>query len=149
MTSLKNIGKRLLRAAGYEMRAVQSAGGPLREIGRQESVFGDFRARGFRPSLIFDIGSAEGTWTAAVRPIFPEARFVLVEPRRTSAEPTVRAAVGARQGTLTLTDWDTGSTLIPQDDAGTAPQYPVPVTTLDSLAQRLSSSMSRDSRSRP
>jgi hypothetical protein len=86
--------------------------------------------------LIFDVGAADGTWTSDVRPIFPEARFVLVEPRTTSIEPTVRAAVGAREGTLTLTDWGTGSTLIPQDHSVGDTHYQVPVTTLDVLAQQ-------------
>ena len=135
--SIKSLGKRLLSGAGYEMRARQWAGSVFREIGRQDSVFADFRARGFRPSLIFDVGAANGTWTRDVRPIFPEARFVLVEPRTTSIEPTVRAAIGAQTGTLTLTDWDTGSTLIPQTDPEGAAQYQVPVTTLDVLAQHL------------
>jgi len=134
--SIKSLGKRLLSGAGYEMRAQQRAGSVLREIGRQDSVFADFRARGFRPSLVFDVGAANGTWTRDVRPIFPEARFVLVEPRTTSIEPTVRAAIGAQTGTLTLTDWDTGSTLIPQTDPAGAAQYQVPVTTLDVLAQQ-------------
>jgi FkbM family methyltransferase len=136
MSSIKSFGKRLLSAAGYEMRAKQHVGSHLREIGRQDSVFADFRARGFRPSLIFDVGAADGTWASAVRPIFPEARFVLIEPRMTSIEPTVRAGVGAREGVLTLTDWQTGSTFIAQDDPKGAPQYQVPVTTLDVLAQR-------------
>jgi hypothetical protein len=48
----------------------------------------------------------------------------------------VRAAIGAQTGTLTLTDWDTGSTLIPQTDPEGAAQYQVPVTTLDVLAQQ-------------
>ena len=133
MLSIRSIGKRLLSAAGYELRAQQPAGGHNRQIGRQDSVFGDFRARGFRPSLVFDIGAADGTWTAAVRPIFPEARFVLVEPRSTAIEPTVRAGVGAREGTATLTDWDTGSTLLAIDRSDVT-QYQVPVTTLDRLA---------------
>ena len=48
----------------------------------------------------------------------------------------MRAAVGASEGTLTLTDWDTGSTLIAQKEAAGASQYHVPVTTSDALAQR-------------
>ena len=133
MRSIRSIGKRLLSVAGYEVRVQQPAATHNRPIGRQDSVFGDFRARGFRPTLVFDIGAADGTWTAAVRPIFPEARFVLVEPRRTSVEPTVRAGVGAQEGTATLTDWDTGSTLLAVDPSDVT-QYQVPVTTLDRLA---------------
>src|SRR3978361_1894283 len=103
MTSAKTFGKRLMSAAGYEIRANQPAAGHLRAIGRPDETFADFKARGFNPSLIFDIGAADGTWTDAVRPIFPEARFVLVEPRQTAREPTVRAGVGSREGAATLT----------------------------------------------
>ena len=134
MTKFKSLGKRLLSAAGYDIRTKQPAGGHLRAIGRQDEVFADFRARGFSPSLIFDVGAADGTWTDAVQPIFPQARFVLVEPRRTAREPTVRAAIGSREGTATLTDWDTGSTLLPVDPAQ-GPQHQVRVTTLDRLAE--------------
>jgi hypothetical protein len=133
--SIKSLGKRLLNVAGYEIRKQQPAGSHLRPIGQQDSVLADFRARGFRPSLIFDVGASDGAWTNAVRPIFPDARFVTVEPRDTGLEATVRAAVGAQEGTATLTDWDTGSTLIAADPRGAA-QYHVPVTTLDRLAQQ-------------
>jgi len=107
----------------------------MRPIGQLESVLEDFKARGFKPSLIFDVGASDGAWTRMVRPIFPDARFVLVEPRGIASEETVRAAVGSAEGTATLTDWDTASTLLPVDaeHAGGA-QYSVPVTTLDRLA---------------
>jgi FkbM family methyltransferase len=135
MPSLKSAGKRMLRMAGFEIRKRQPPGGMLRPIGQQDSVFEDFKARGFRPSLIFDVGASDGWWTSMVRPIFPGARFVLVEPRETGREPTVRAAVGAREGSAMLTDWDTASTLVPIDQPGVV-QYAVPVTTLDRLAER-------------
>jgi FkbM family methyltransferase len=134
MEALKAVGKRWLNAVGYEVRSKPRAGGHLRTIGRQDDVFADFRARGFSPALVFDIGSADGTWTEAVRPIFPEARFVLVEPRQTAKEPTVRAAIGSCEGVATLTDWNTGSTLLPVESSQ-GPQYQVPVTTLDRLAE--------------
>ena len=70
MPSVKTIGKRILRTAGYDVRTRQSPGSHLRPIGQQDSVFDDFRARGFRPSLIFDVGASDGTWTNAMRPIF-------------------------------------------------------------------------------
>jgi FkbM family methyltransferase len=135
MPSLKAVGKRVLSSAGYDVRRRQPPGSHLRPIGQQDSVLADFRARGFRPSLIFDVGASDGSWTNAVRPIFPAARFVTVEPRNTGVEPTVHAAVGAHEGVATLTDWDTGSTLIAADPKGAA-QYQVPITTLNCLAQQ-------------
>src|SRR5438309_2182453 len=133
MSSIKNAGKALARFAGYEIRRLQPPASHLRPVADQDSVFADFKARGFAPSLIFDVGAATGSWTDAVRPIFPAATFVTVEPRATGFEPTVRAAVGAAAGTATLTDWETGSTLLPTG-GGPGTRYEVPVTTLDRLA---------------
>ena len=135
MPSFKDLGRSLLRRAGYIARKLQPAASHLRPIGDQDSVFEDFKARGFDPAIIFDVGAAEGTWTAAVQPIFPKASFVTVEPRATGFEPTLRAAIGAQEGTATLTDWDTGSTLL-ATVAGAGPQYEVPVTTLNRMAAR-------------
>ena len=135
MPVIKDIGRRLINRAGYAVRKLQPAGGSGRPIGDQDSVFSDFKARGFDPAIIFDVGAAGGTWTAAVRPIFPRATFVTVEPRQTDYAPTVRAAVGASEGTATLNDWDTGSTLL-SIDAGSGPRYEVPVTTLNRMAQQ-------------
>ena len=134
MSRLKEFGKRLLDRAGYELRTKQRPASHMRPIGQLDSVLTDFKARGFSPALIFDIGASDGAWTDVVRPIFPAARFVTVEPRTTGVEPTVKAAVGAREGSATLTDWETGSTLMPYDGAGET-QYAVPVTTLDRLAR--------------
>jgi len=88
--------------------------------------------------LIFDVGASDGSWTNAVRPIFPAAAFVTVEPRNTGVEPTVHAAVGAHEGVATLTDWATGSTLVAANPKGAA-QYQVPLTTLNRLAQQFGS----------
>jgi FkbM family methyltransferase len=133
MASLKEFGKRVANRAGYDIRRLQPAASIWRPIGEQSSVFADFRMRGFDPALIFDVGAAGGTWTAAVRPIFPKATFVTVEPRATGFVPTIRAAVGAEEGKATLTDWDTGSTLLALAPAGNQ-QYQVAVTTLNQLA---------------
>jgi FkbM family methyltransferase len=133
--SIRNAGRRAIAGAGYVIRRRQPPASHLRPIGDQDSVFADFKARGFHPALIFDIGAATGSWTASVRPIFPGATFVTVEPRDTGFEPTVRAAIGAAEGTAMLTDWDTGSTLLATGaDAGA--HYEVPVTTMNALAKR-------------
>jgi hypothetical protein len=133
---LKELGKGLLRRAGYEVRRIHSPGGHLRPIGRQDSVLLDLKARGFAPALIFDVGASDGAWTNSVRPIFPAARYVTVEPRQTGVEPTVRAAIGAAEGAGILIDYDTGSTLLPHKADDAALRHKVPLTTLDALAQK-------------
>lgn len=131
-TAFKNLGRRAATLAGYDVTRRQPPGSHLRDIGHH-AVYHDFKARGFAPSLIFDVGASDGWWTEDVRPIFPGARFVQVEPRDTGLAGAVRAAVGATQGAATLTDWGTGSTVLPVDPEGHQ-QITVPVTTLDRLA---------------
>ena len=131
---MRAIGRTIASRAGYQVRRVQPAASHLRPLGEQDSVFSDFKARGFNPSLIFDVGAATGSWTESVRAIFPAARYVTVEPRDTGFQPTVRAAVGPEPGTAMLTDWETGSTLL-ATEAAAGNKYQVAVTTLDLLAQ--------------
>jgi hypothetical protein len=135
MFAFKKFGKRLVNRAGFDIRKLQSPASHLRPIGEAASVFADFKARGFTPAVIFDIGAATGSWTAETAPIFPRAKFITVEPRATGFEPTVRAAVGAAERTAVMTDWKTGSTLLPTTDHD-SPKYSVPVTTLDRFAGR-------------
>jgi hypothetical protein len=133
MAAIKDAGKRLMNRAGYAIHKLQPPASHLRPIGDQDSVFADFKARGFDPAIVFDIGAADGTWTEGVRAIFPRATFVTVEPRETAFTPTVRAAVGADEGSATLTDWKTGSTLLATaSEADT--RYQVALTTLNRLA---------------
>jgi FkbM family methyltransferase len=133
MFDFKKFGKRLVNRTGLDIRRLQPPASHLRPIGEQASVLADLKARGFTPAVIFDIGAATGSWTAETAPIFPRAKFITVEPRATGLEPTVRAAVGAAEGTAVMTDWKTGSTLLPTTDTD-SPKYSVPVTTLDRLA---------------
>ena len=144
-TMLKDLGKSLLRHVGLAVSRIQPAGTTNRPTARTVSVLEDFRARGFVPQLIFDVGASDGAWTRLMRPVFPEAISILVEPRpvmlpgldvQRLADPrcfVVAAAVGSNEGTATLTDWDTGSTLLPVAPDGAA-QMSVPVVTLHSLA---------------
>lgn len=66
MTAVNHAGKRLVTIAGSAIQKLQRAAGHLRPIGDQASVFADFMARGFEPAIVYDIGAAGGTWTAAV-----------------------------------------------------------------------------------
>jgi FkbM family methyltransferase len=38
------------------------------------------RRQGFAPEVVVDVGSATGDWTASCRRIFPDARYVMIEP---------------------------------------------------------------------
>jgi FkbM family methyltransferase len=54
---------------------------PVPPNGREElPVFARLVEAGFLPSVIYDIGAADGRWSAEVAEIFPDARFHLFEP---------------------------------------------------------------------
>ena len=148
ITGVKNLIRRLLLARRIEIRRVQSSGSVLRPIGRTLSILEDIRARGFRPHLVFDLGANDGGWTRAAMRIMPDSRFVLVEPlprmqgtlaaieqSDRSRCAVVAKAVSSTPGEAVLTDWDTGSTILPVA-AGDAPQSTVSVTTVNLLAQQ-------------
>jgi FkbM family methyltransferase len=72
-----------------------------------ENAMARLPALGLAPQTVIDIGAAYGDWSAVAAPLFPEARFVLVEPlaefapfleRRASELPkaTVIAAAAGR-----------------------------------------------------
>jgi FkbM family methyltransferase len=145
--TLKAFGKRVLQTLGADVHAAHAPGSPLRRVGMTRSVLEDMRARGFAPRLIFDVGASNGSWSQMTSAVFPDARIVMVDPRPAAA-PALTAfcrtsekfeaelvAVGAQAGSATMTDWDTGSTLLPVDATG-SPQLTVPVVTLDALAAK-------------
>src|SRR3990172_3283842 len=38
------------------------------------------KGRGFSPMVVLDVGAAHGDWPASCQRIFPDARFIMVEP---------------------------------------------------------------------
>jgi len=145
---LKKLVQRALHSQGIDARHIQSPGSELRPVGRTFSILEDVRARGFHPRLAFDLGANDGGWTRAAASVLEGTRFVLVEPlprMRTAltamseSDPArfsfVSAAIGSTAGEAVLTDWDTGSTILPVS-AGDAPQSRVPTTTVNALAEQ-------------
>lgn len=57
---------------------------PPRDLYRDFAViyqtFGRLAKRGYRPDFVMDVGASTGVWSDAVSRVFPEARFILVEP---------------------------------------------------------------------
>src|SRR5687767_7622182 len=43
-------------------------------------IFTFLRQAGLKPKVIFDVGAADGTWSALVHEVFPDALFHLFEP---------------------------------------------------------------------
>ena len=98
---------RLLRAAGYEIRRA-----PARVS--LSGALANLRRAGFHPRAVIDVGAAHGDFTRAAASVFPDARFLLVEPLEEFAGPlgevaamlpsahVAAAAAAARQGEVTL-----------------------------------------------
>lgn len=109
------------------------------------------RGRGARVDFVLDVGASNGIWSFAASRLFPEARFVLVDPlasrydpeeRRFHAESIprceqVEAAVSGAPGRTKLTvspDLFSASLLAAPDAGGE--QVEVPVTTVDALVRQ-------------
>lgn len=111
-----------------------------------------FRARGFEPHTIFDVGASNGDWSAAVARIFPESRFHLFEPladeeasyreplaARLAEHPRWKlhpVALGKSEGSIDFrrATHATGSTALEVDSAdGLFHTIRLPQTTLDAV----------------
>jgi FkbM family methyltransferase len=144
VSALIDAGKRLLAHCGLRTVRLQPPGSHLRPIGDLPSFLEDVRARGLHCGLVFDVGASDGAWTRTARAAYPEAAFVLVEPRAEMrpalermalADPRCRivpAGAGRAEGDAVLTESGTSSTLLPVQ--WNVRQVTVPVTTLDALA---------------
>ena len=134
----------VLAPLGYELHSRIPAGNPL----TMHAALQRAAARAIDVRTVVDIGAASGRWTRKTLPLFPVARFLLIEPleeRRAELETLRReeprvdfliAAAGDATGEAALTvtpDLD-GSGIY---DSGSPLARNVPLTTLDAaLAER-------------
>jgi len=79
--------KRVLARAGFSLHRW-----PPNRFDAMAETLAMLKARGYAPRLVIDIGANVGDWTALAAPIFPGARFHLVEPQRACAETLKRFA---------------------------------------------------------
>jgi FkbM family methyltransferase len=110
------------------------------------------RAGGARPQTIIDVGAALGDWSREAARVFPDARFVLVEPVREfdpaldaaaaaiGRATVVRAAAGrvVGEGTLHVHPDLVGSSLFREREGEHVDGEPrnVPMTTVDTLVEQ-------------
>lgn len=128
----------VLAPLGYELRSRTPVGNPL----TMQAALERAAARGLGVRTVVDIGAAAGRWTRKALPLFPDARFLLLEPleeRRAELEALRRehpradfliAAAGDSVGEAALTvapDLD-GSGIY---DGSSSAARPVPLVTLD------------------
>lgn len=108
------------------------------------------RRHGFSPDFILDVGSSTGVWSDTAKRIFPQARFILVDPlhaqyvrlnkwffKRNPDFETVAAAVSDRPGEakLNVSPDLYGSSLLHPGDSRGYETLRVPILTLDQIAQ--------------
>jgi len=111
-----------------------------------------FKAKGFHPSCIFDVGGSNGTWSRKIMPLFPQANFHIFEPLAeiassylepikhlidTNENATLhKVAVGKESGTRTFNhreDNPSASTSIKVGNKSLYRQVRLPMVTLDSI----------------
>lgn len=148
MPRLRATVQRLLLRLGYRVTRARL---PNRFNAMTESMQ-LLRDRGFVPSVVIDGGANRGTWTELARPIFPEARFHLIEPqpacldaltRLAARDPSmaVHACAITRPGVARVAlagGVDVGSTgvSVVSPGSGRRPEIECPATTLDALLAR-------------
>ncbi len=146
----RSVVKRGLARLGIDVKRVGSfaqTGG----IGVMSTFLADLHARGLRCNVVLDVGANRGDWTRLAHSVFPEARFVLIEPQHEMAGYLdalctpgsncrwFEVGAGSTSGELTLTIWDDlvgSSFLTPDRDGGDRPTRVVPIVTIDELLAR-------------
>jgi FkbM family methyltransferase len=170
---LAKLAKRVVRKAtalfGYEVRRIGPHLPPVIEaplppapvvppppvhgLDSMEGCLRFLHQRGIRPRCVLDVGANRGNWSVLAAEIFPDARFVLIEPQEEmvpeltafcTAHPSarfVRAGAAAEPGQAVLTVWDDlqGSSFVPPSvDALLADgkQRVTPLVTIDAELER-------------
>jgi len=109
-------------------------------------VWKSLKERGFRPRTIIDVGAAVGSWTSQVIEIFPESKYLMVDPLKEN-EQALKAvvqrhanvqywlgAVGSQAGELTFHVHGDQSSMFDSDWGRKGTLRRVPMRTLDSVA---------------
>lgn len=145
---MKKIIKKLIALTGWELQKTSARQGASQPT-RLENLFLEARNLGFSPKLVFDIGANHGCWTAKIRAIFPETKFVLFEPQPhcgvdiskvlegSPASLWRQAAVSSKLGKhkFNVSEWDVTSSLISNEDFNSN-TIEVEVTTVDREVER-------------
>jgi FkbM family methyltransferase len=103
---------------------------------------------GFHPANVIDIGAFIGEWTQQTRAIWPEAKYLMIEPQPNKQErlrgmcnasvflePVLLGAVPSPPVTFHMDDRG-GSSVLEQLQDRSKPTAPLPMTTLDNVVAR-------------
>ena len=151
---IKRAIRRLLARLGYRLVRADTAN----RFDAMALALAGLRRRGFEPGLVIDVGANQGQWSRLARPLFPGARFLLLEPQPACAK-ALRALTAdwpeARFESVAVTEpgidsvrmigadaGSTGAWVAETNDRGEGERQ-LPATTLDTL---LAESVSRSDR---
>lgn len=155
-SSVKRAVKAVLAGFGFEVRRQRKeANEPDPARATLVGVLRHARQAGLSPATVFDVGAAFGTFTRECSTVFPDARYVLVEPLA-EYEPHLQAlrercrhleyrlcAAAARRGELTINVHRdlVGSSAYRETEGSATDGTPrvVPATTLDELCDQTGS----------
>ena len=151
---MKQFTKEAIRRAaalfGCEIHRMRTNESTPHGIDSMEQFLSFLSGLGFRPRCILDVGANRTDWSALAARVFPDARFVLIEPQqemlpflntfcasRASAR-FVLAGAGAEPGKSVQTIFDdlNGSTFLPapsEEQLRAGRQRETPIITIDSL----------------
>ncbi|MBW4604813.1 MAG: FkbM family methyltransferase [Calothrix sp. FI2-JRJ7] len=104
------------------------------------------KKKGFNPDFVVDVGASTGIWSHYINKLFPNARFILIDPLASKYDDTidghanfefVEAAISNQLGTISLQVSSDlyRSSLLPIDNCQLSGVVNVEVKTLDSLAR--------------
>lgn len=109
-----------------------------------DDIWRSLASLGFRPEQVIDIGAARGGWTKEVIEIFPDAKFLMVDPLSENigalqavvdTHPKItfwNGAIGRRNGEIELQVHSDQTSMFTSEWKGTTRK--VPLRTLDSFA---------------
>ncbi len=138
--------KKIIRAAGFDVRRYRPA-----DVSSRTTLQGSLRTArslGFHPRTIIDIGAARGSWSAEVAAVWPDARYILIDPLDENIPEIVRtcrmlrnaeyriAAVTDHPGLVTLNvhpDLDGSSLFLEREENINGTRRQVAAITLDEL----------------
>lgn len=76
----------------------------------EEYMFHKLYQRGYNPSTIIDVGAYEGEWSKSMHSIFPDARFILIEPLPEKKSSLEHLDIGTKTVYNDLLSDETGET---------------------------------------
>jgi len=142
--SLAKIAQRIAARRGIEIRRL-----PPAETRDRCSLLGSLRTAcnaGFTPAAVLDIGAARGEWALRAATLWPEARYLLIDPLEENVAALSRAvqalgnadirlaAVGRETGTVPIhvhPDLDGSSLFEEREEIVNGTVRSVPMTTVD------------------